>query len=157
LLLMLGDARTHRAWPVPAEFRALTAVLWLQMALLLGYLLGSLWGGWSFAQGVSLLTFCFLLSYLLLALCFQCLLIRRLRDEAQAARAAQRRRESDLQRLVDNLDAGVMVFEPDQTLWRMNTAARRFLSWGGQEPHAPEASYNTWRMLDESGRPLGRH
>jgi two-component system cell cycle sensor histidine kinase/response regulator CckA len=157
LLMMLGDARTHRSWPVPAEFRALTSVLWLQMALLLGYLLGSAWGVWSFATGISLLTFGFLLAYLLLALCFQCLLMRRLRDEAQAARSAQRRRESDLQRLVDNLDAGVMVFEPDQTLWRMNTAARRFLSWHGEEPHAPEASYNTWRMLDESGRPLSRH
>jgi len=157
LLMMLSDARAYRAWPVPSEFRALTAVLWLQVALLLGYLLGSWARVWTFAEGVALLTFCFLLAYLLVALCFQCLLMRRLRDEAQAARAAQRRRESDLQRLVDNLDAGVMVFEPDQTLWRMNTAARRFLSWHGDEPSAPEASYNTWRMLDQGGQPLPRH
>ena len=157
LLLMLSDARRYRSWPVPAEFRALSAVLWLQIALLVAYLLGTWAGVWTFAVGVSLLTFGFLLAYLLMALCFQCLLMRRLRDEAQAARAAQRRRETDLQRLVDNLDAGVMVFEPDETLWRMNVAARRFLSWQGDEPGAPEASYNNWRMLDEHGQPLRRH
>ena len=159
LLLMIGDARTHRPWPVPVEFRTLGWVLWLQVAILLGYLLLGVVLQRPFLPTVTLLTFSFLIAYLLCALAFQCLLMLRLRDEAQAARAVQRQREADLQRLVDNLDAGVMVFHPDHTLWRMNTAARRFLTWseGGADGVVPEPSYESWRMLDEAGQPLRRH
>lgn len=159
LLLMLGDARTHRPNPAPREFRTLAGVLWLQVTILVGYAVVSLLLRWPFQATVALLTFCFLIAYLLCALAFQCLLMLRLRDEAQAARAVQRQREADLQRLVDNLDAGVMVFHPDHTLWRMNTAARRFLTWSevGADGVVPEPSYESWRMLDESGQPLRRH
>ncbi|ODT32061.1 MAG: hypothetical protein ABS53_08925 [Hydrogenophaga sp. SCN 70-13] len=159
LLLMIGDARAHRPWPAPTEFRALESVLWLQVALLLGYALIAVVLRWPFLPAVALLTFCFLIAYLLCVLAFQCLLMLRLRDEAQAARAVQRQREADLQRLVDNLDAGVMVFHPDHTLWRMNTAARRFLTWSavGADGVVPEPSYESWLMLDENGQPLRRH
>ncbi len=159
LLMMIGDARTHRPWPVPVEFRTLSWVLWLKVAILLGYLLLGVVLQRPFLPTITLLTFCFLVAYLLCALAFQCLLMLRLRDEAQAARAVQRQREADLQRLVDNLDAGVMVFHPDHTLWRMNTAARRFLTWSevGADGVVPEPSYESWRMLDESGQPLRRH
>src|SRR5690606_34137734 len=59
----------------------------------------------------------------------------------------------------DHLDAGVIVFRPDHTVWRMNAAARRFL---GHEDIAQggllaEPVPITWRMFGDDGEPLRLH
>src|SRR5690606_823496 len=56
-------------------------------------------------------------------------------------------------------DAGVMVFHPDQRLWRLNGAARRLLGWSEGEGGSllPEPVRVNWTMLGEDGLPLRRH
>lgn len=157
LWLILIDARKHRPRPVPNEFRALAGVLRLQMLIMASYAVASVPFGMPFMRAASLLTYCFLTAFLLIMLTFQCMLMLRLRDEAQAARAAQLQREADLQRLVDSLDVGVMEFQPDHTLWTMNRAAHRFLTSAGGGESAATVSYANWHMFDEHGRPLRSH
>ncbi len=157
--LMLRDLHQRAPRPMPAEWLGLSAVLWLQIAGLLASLAITRALGLNVNQAVGLLLSFFFFAYLLTALAFHGMITLRLRQEADAARAEQRQRETDLRRLVDNLDAGVMVFLPDQMLQRLNTAARRFLGWtlaGGSRP-LPEPVRLQWQMLDEDGQPLRRH
>src|SRR5690606_31104122 len=90
---------------------------------------------------------------------FHSLVTQRLRREADAARAAQRQREADLGHLLDHLDAGVIVFRPDHTVWRMNAAARRFLGHEdiAQDGLLAEPVPITWRMFGDDGEPLRLH
>ncbi|MBL0917350.1 MAG: response regulator [Hydrogenophaga sp.] len=156
---MLRDLHRQAPRPMPAEWLALNAVLWFQVAGLLGSAALARTLAWGFEQTVGLVLFFFFFAYLLTALAFHCMITLRLRQEADAARAEQRQRETDLRRLVDNLDAGVMVFLPDHLLQRLNTAARRFLGWplAGGSRLLPEPVRLQWQMLGEDGQPLRRH
>ena len=52
-----------------------------------------------------------------------------------------------------------MVFRSDQTVTRINSAARRFFGWseGGANPALPEPLRPEWRLLNEEGRPMRRY
>ena len=82
--------------------------------------------------------------------------LQRLGDRSRQA-LAQRGAES--RALIEHLSAGVVVFRPDQTVARINSAARRFLGWsdGGANTALPEPLGASWRLLNDDGRPMRRH
>lgn len=157
--LMMRDVRRHAPRPFPMEWRAVRWSMRAQATAMLASLGLAQVMKLDPTQIVGTMLFCFFFIFLFNALAYYGLVTLRLRDDADAARAEQRQREADLRRLVDNLDAGVMVFHPDQTLWRVNTAARRLLGWtmGGGSSLLPEPVRVEWQLLGEDGQPLRRH
>ncbi len=157
--LFLREVLLHRPVDAAAESRALIWLLCVELAGMGLYLVLALVYAWPLPSLAGLMVFYYLLAHLVHALVFHSLVIQRLRREADAARAAQRQREADLGHLLDHLDAGVIVFRPDHTVWRMNAAARRFL---GHEDIAQggllaEPVPITWRMFGDDGEPLRLH
>ncbi len=156
---MLRDVRRQAPRPLPMEWRCLRWVMWTQIAGMVASVVLAQVLQWTLQQTVGALLFFFFFTYLLNALVLNGLITLRLRQEAELARAEERQREADLRRLLDNLDAGVMVFHPDHTLWRMNSAARRWLGWddGRDSSLLVEPVRVNWQLLDEHGEPLRRH
>ena len=157
--LIMRDVRRHAPRPLPMEWRAVRWALRAQASLMVASLVLAQALKLQPQQVVGLMLFCFFFVFLFNSLAYYGLVTLRLRDDADTARAEQRQREADLRRLVDNLDAGVMVFHPDQTLWRVNTAARRLLGWSvtGGSSLLPEPVRVDWKLLGEDGQPLRRH
>ena len=92
-------------------------------------------------------------------LIFTALVTERLQREGDRSRQALVQRGADSRALIEHLSAGVVVFRPDQTVARINSAARRFLGWseGGANPALPEPLGAAWRLLNEDGQPMRRH
>lgn len=130
-----------------------------QILLLLGCLLVSVPMGRRLEQAIALKTFAYMMVFLLCMVTFQGMVILRLRDDAQGAHSEQRdcecECEADLQHLGDNIDVGVVELTPDQSLWRMNSAARRY--WMLERENDTKLGHAGWRMLDKHGRPLRNH
>lgn len=161
LALMLRDLRRRAPRPWPVEWLAMAAVLGGQLVGLFVSVLLTRAMGWDPQQAVGFLLFAFYVAYLLTGLALHCLINWRLHREATSAQSNHRQREADLQRLVDNLDAGVMVFRPDRSVRRMNAAARRFFGLGPADLVVDEArssaSRRRWRLLGADAQPLRRH
>jgi two-component system, cell cycle sensor histidine kinase and response regulator CckA len=156
---MLRDVRRRAPRPLSMEWRSLRWVLMAQIAGMLASVVLAQALQWTLQQTVGALLFFFFFAYLFNALVLNGLITLRLRQEAELARAEERQRETDLRHLLDNLDAGVMVFHPDHTLWRMNSAARRWLGWEESRDSSllVEPVRVDWQMLGEDGEPLRRH
>ena len=103
--------------------------------------------------------FVFLLAKLLRSVLFTALVAYRLRHEGEHARQVLQIREADSRALVENLSAGVMLFQTDRTLTHVNGAARRFLGWidGDTNRNARESMVSPGALLAEDGRPMRRH
>jgi signal transduction histidine kinase len=92
-------------------------------------------------------------------LVYTALVTERLQREGDRSRQALVQRGADSRALIEHLSAGVVVFRLDQTVARINSAARRFLGWreGGANPALPEPLGPGWRLLNDDGRPMRRH
>lgn len=92
-------------------------------------------------------------------LIYTALVTERLQREGDRSRQALLQRGADSRALIEHLSAGVIVFRADQTVARINSAARRFLGWseGGANPAVPEPLGPAWRLLREDGRTMRRH
>lgn len=92
-------------------------------------------------------------------LIYTALVTERLQREGNRTRQALAQRGADSRALIEHLSAGVVVFRPDQTVTRINSAARRFLGWGegGANPALPEPLGSDWQLLNHDGRPMRRH
>jgi signal transduction histidine kinase len=92
-------------------------------------------------------------------LIYTALVTERLQREGNRSRQALVQRGADSRALIEYLSAGVVVFRPDQTVTRINSAARRFLGWseGGVNPALPEPLGPDWQLLSEDGKPMRRH
>ena len=92
-------------------------------------------------------------------LIYTALVTERLQREGDRSRQALLQRGADSRALIEHLSAGVVVFRPDQTVARINSAARRFLGWGkgGANPALPEPLGAAWRFLNEDGQPMRWH
>ena len=101
----------------------------------------------------------FLVTVLARTLIYTALVTERLQREGDRSRQALVQRGADSRALIEHLSAGVVVFRPDQTVARINSAARRFLGWseGGANPALPEPLGPAWRLLREDGKPMRRH
>ena len=101
----------------------------------------------------------FLMSVIARTLIYTALVSVRLQSEGDRSRQALVSRGADSRALIEHLSAGVIVFRPDQTVARINSAARRFLGWGdgGANPAMPEPLGAGWRLLREDGRTMRRH
>jgi two-component system, cell cycle sensor histidine kinase and response regulator CckA len=101
----------------------------------------------------------FLLSVLARSLVYTGLVTERLQREGDRSRQALVQRGADSRALIEHLSAGVVVFRPDQTVARINSAARRFFGWseGGANPALPEPLGPAWRLLREDGSNMRRH
>jgi two-component system cell cycle sensor histidine kinase/response regulator CckA len=101
----------------------------------------------------------FLIMVLARTLIYTAMVTERLQREGDRSRQALVQRGSDSRALIEHLSAGVVVFRPDQTVARINSAARRFLGWseGGANPALPEPLGPAWRLLREDGRGMRRH
>ena len=100
-----------------------------------------------------------LITALARTLIYTALVTERLQREGDRSRQALVQRGADSRALIEHLSAGVVVFRPDQTVARINSAARRFLGWseGGANPALPEPLGPAWRLLREDGMPMRRH
>lgn len=155
---MCDLVRRHAPRPLGVEWRALCGILLVQGAGLVAVLALARALQWSQQESVGSQLFFFFFIYLLTVLALNSLMTLRLREEADAARADQQQRESDLSNLVDNLEAGVLVFRADRSVWRMNAAARRFLGLGEERAGEPSPVLRTiWQLIDEHGQALRRH
>lgn len=67
--------------------------------------------------------------------------------------------KAKLRALVDNIHAGVIVFNPDQTIETINAAARQFMGWLSPAPTraTPSGRLPDWTLLNASGQPMARH
>lgn len=101
----------------------------------------------------------FLITVLARTLIYTTLVTERLQREGNRSRLALVQQGADSRALIEHLSAGVIVFRPDQTLVRINSAARRFLGWsqGGANPALPEPLGPAWRLLREDGSTMRRH
>jgi signal transduction histidine kinase len=101
----------------------------------------------------------FLVAVLARTLIYTSLVTERLQREGDRSRQALVQRGADSRALIEHLSAGVVVFRPDQTVARINSAARRFLGWseGGANPALPEPLGAAWRLLRDDGKPMRRH
>jgi signal transduction histidine kinase/ActR/RegA family two-component response regulator len=101
----------------------------------------------------------FLVLVLARTLIYTALVTERLQRDGDRSRQALVQRGTDSRALIEHLSAGVVVFRPDQTIARINSAARRFLGWsdGGANPALPEPLGPAWRLLREDGSGMRRH
>ena len=101
----------------------------------------------------------FLVAVLARTLIYTSLVTEHLQREGDRSRQALVQRGADSRALIEHLSAGVVVFRPDQTVARINSAARRFLGWseGGANPALPEPLGAAWRLLRDDGKPMRRH
>ena len=100
-----------------------------------------------------------LIAALARTLIYTSLVTERLQREGNRSRQALVQRGANSRALIEHLSAGVVVFRPDQTVARINGAARRFLGWsgGGANPALPEPLGLAWQLLNEDGKPMRRH
>ena len=159
-LLRLGE---HGRLP---GIRALVVLTWFELVALVGaaWLLASV----SFSgsgdplqinRTLAPILAAFLIAVLARTLLYTGLVTERLQRESDRSRQALAQRGADSRALIDYLSAGVVVFRPDQTVARINGAARRFFGWseGGANSHLPEPMGPAWRLLHEDGSGMRRH
>jgi two-component system, cell cycle sensor histidine kinase and response regulator CckA len=83
----------------------------------------------------------------------------RLQHASERDRQELREGKAGLRALLDNIHAGVIVFNPDRTVKTINSAARAFLGRAGdilaQEGQTPQPL--DWALLREDGKSMARH
>ena len=136
----------------------------LELVGLLGgcaYVLGSLktLDPLSVERTLPVMLLVLLITALARTLIYTSLVTERLQREGNHSRQALVQRGANSRALIEHLSAGVVVFRPDQTVARINGAARRFLGWseGGANPALPEPLGLAWELLNENGKPMRRH
>lgn len=157
-VLLLGEQGQQR------ELLLLKRFTVLELVGLLGgcaYVLGSLktLDPLSVERTMPVMLLALLITALARTLIYTSLVTERLQREGNRTRQALVQRGADSRALIEHLSAGVVVFRPDQTVARINSAARRFLGWseGGANPALPEPLGPGWRLLNEDGRSMRRH
>ncbi len=67
--------------------------------------------------------------------------------------------KAKLRALIDNIHAGVIAFNPDQTIETINTAARQFVGWPAAVPSSATVPIGAldWSLLNTDGQPMARH
>ena len=136
----------------------------LELVGLLGgcaYVLGSLktLDPLSVERTLPVMLLVLLITVLARTLIYTSLVTECLQREGNRSRQALVQRGANSRALIEHLSAGVVVFRPDQTVARINGAARRFLGWseGGANPALTEPLGLAWQLLNEDGKPLRRH
>lgn len=108
------------------------------------------------AEQVRSLILIFLFAVAVRLAVYQAMVTARLQMQSDRDRQLLEDREADLQDLIDNLNAGVLVFKPDQTLVTVNHAARVFFGWADKahlgKAVGPQGVFS--RMIDESGHAI---
>ncbi|AOW11914.1 hypothetical protein LPB72_02280 [Hydrogenophaga crassostreae] len=95
------------------------------------------------------------LDVLVRAALLSALVSYRLQQNAERDQQKLRDGKADLRALIDNIHAGVIVFNPDQSIETINSAARRFLNRSEVEPESSQPL--EWSLLREDGQPMARH
>ncbi len=157
-VLLLGEQGQQRELLLLKRFTVLELV-----GLLAGcaYVLGGLetLDRLAVERALPVMLLVLLITALARTLIYTSLVTERLQREGNRSRQALVQRGADSRALIEHLSAGVVVFRPDQTVARINGAARRFLGWseGGANPALPEPLGLAWQLLSENGKPMRRH
>jgi two-component system, cell cycle sensor histidine kinase and response regulator CckA len=84
------------------------------------------------------------------------LMALRMQQIKEAAEFKLSESEEELRTLIENINAGVIVVRPDQTVLTVNAAARHFLDWPNTQGHDAGDVWSSrdWRLLREDGTPM---
>lgn len=162
LNLMLVRRRGDRH--MSGEFQALRWLLVFEgvgLAVLLIRLLSSLGSDTAtlLSVGASYVVLFITLDGLLRAVVLSAMVSYRLQQNSERNLQKLADGKAKLRALIDNIHAGVIVFNPDQSIETINAAARRFVGWpsvpstGAAQPHR----LLDWSLLNAEGQPLARH
>ncbi len=161
-LLSLRDIRRHDP---KGHISALAPLRWLLWVVILGLavMMGRVWIA-IYEQDLAFLrdnaprvVMGFTMDIMARAAIAVSLLSSRLRQESDRTHRKLQASVDESRALVDNLSAGVMVFNRDETLVSANAAARHFLGWPDQRgateymEHVPKL-----RLLREDGQAMAR-
>ena len=96
------------------------------------------------------------LSVLLRGVIYAFLVTLELQKSSDEARDKLAQSESELRTLVDNINAGVIVLKPDQSVVSINASARAFLAWDEVFHPSDLGDFSSlgWRLLREDGSPM---
>ena len=139
------------------ELQALKLLTGVEFLAMLLFVCAGPIAGLPLANVLPLMLFFFLLVGLLRVVLYAAMVGFRLRQEGDRARMDLQVREADSRALIDNLSAGVVVYRPDHTASRVNSAARRFFGLGLDEAEADMPAGLGLPMLREDGQPMRRH
>ena len=109
--------------------------------------------------GASYVVLFITLDGLVRAVMLSALVSYRLQQSSDRAQQKLTAGKAKLKALIDNIHAGVIVFNPDQTIETINAAARRFVGWprvgaSGVDPSRPVLD---WTLLKADGQAMARH
>lgn len=160
LMLVRRRGGRHKSW----EFQALRGLLVLEglgLAALLVRLLGSLntEAPVLLTVGASYVVLLITLDGLFRAVVLSALVSYRLQQTSVRTLQKLADGKAKLRALIDHIHAGVIVFNPDQSIETINAAARRFVGWS---PASSESVSDVnrsldWTLLCADGRPMARH
>ncbi|MDO9437890.1 ATP-binding protein [Hydrogenophaga sp.] len=143
-----------RRVPELQALKLLTAVEFLAMLL---FAVAAPIAGMPLTNILPLMLFFFLVVGLLRVALYGALVGYRLRLDGDRARQDLLVREADSRALIDNLSAGVVVYLPDHTVRRVNSAARRFFGLSQDELEFAMPAGLGVQMLREDGQTMRRH
>jgi two-component system, cell cycle sensor histidine kinase and response regulator CckA len=106
-------------------------------------------------NGAPYVVLAMILDGLVRAALLSALVAYRLQQNAERDQQKLRDGKADLRALIDNIHAGVIVFNPDQTIETINSAAKRFLNRSEVEHETSQTL--EWSLLREDGQPMARH
>ncbi|QHE88221.1 hybrid sensor histidine kinase/response regulator [Hydrogenophaga sp. BPS33] len=139
------------------ELQALKLLTAVEFVAMLMFAVAAPVAGLPLVHVLPVMLFFFLLVGLLRAALYGALVGYRLRWEGDRARLDLLAREADSRSLIDNLGAGVVVFQPDHTVRRINHSARRFFGLNEEETDLAPLTGLGSHMLREDGQRMRRH
>ena len=164
IVLSLWHLRKKHASNSAREFGALRLLFRVELVIL-GLVLGRLAFTavnapiYSLDQGAPFVILFVTLDALVRTTLLSALVGQRLQQASERDRQELREGKAALRALLDNIHAGVIVFNPDRTVKTINSAARAFLGRAGdtlaQEGRAPQPL--DWPVLREDGKTMARH
>ena len=164
IVLSLWHLRKKHASNSAREFGALRLLFRVELVIL-GLVLGRLAlmavGApiYSLDQAAPFVILFLTLDALVRTTLLSALVGQRLQQASERDRQELREGKAALRALLDNIHAGVIVFNPDRTVKTINSAARAFLGRAGdslgQEGQAPQPL--DWPVLREDGKTMARH
>ncbi|MEX1166385.1 MAG: ATP-binding protein [Hydrogenophaga sp.] len=162
--LSLRDMRLKGSASSAPEFRALRLLYRVELLILGGVLVRQLfiWQGPQSAAAIDwppLVLLFLTLDALVRAALLSPLVVFRLQQASDRDRQKLLDGKAELRALIDNIHAGVIVFNPDRTIVTINAAARRFLSPSKAQEASdlPRSKAIENAMLQEDGLPMARH
>jgi two-component system, cell cycle sensor histidine kinase and response regulator CckA len=146
------------------EIRALRVLFRVELLVLgavLGRLIYAATGAPSFSldEGAPFVTLFVTLDSLVRTALLSALVAFRLQQGGERDRHKLLEGKANLRALLDNIHAGVIVFNPDRSIETINASARRFLNGarGMSADAEPVLQPLDWNLLREDGQPMPRH